>query len=388
MQTTRLLVVAALVATVLAACAAEPEAVDPGYLVITGANGSVTLIDRAGGEPEVVSPGTGAPVPVQATASPDGAIVVWSDISAAGRRVVSIHDESGTRQLAVPTPPFYFAFSPDGSTVAALGNDPAGRGVALVMIDLDEDTAELVEVGQPYFIDWSPDSDRLAVHVNDVMLGLVDRAGDRTGLEVSPGVFSAPAWTDDGRIVAVLAADQLTASAVSLQAGQLTLALVDPDDATTETVTVLTESAAFEVFGDRIAYLQGDSGLGSLSVVGLDGGDQVEVAANDVVAFEWSPDGEALLFYTLADDASLELVPHVWDGATVDDYPGFVPTRMLVTQYLPFWAQYTRTITQWSPDSSAFAYADGRGDAGQVWVQPLEGEAEGVAEGEMVIWAP
>jgi TolB protein len=386
MHGTRLVVLAALVATALAACTAEPELVDSGYLVITGANGSVTLVDREGGEPEVVSPASGGPVPVQATVSADGAILVWSDVSATGGRVVMIHDEAGTRQLAVPTLPFYYAFTPDGSTVAALGNDPAGRGVALVMIDLDEDTAELVEVGQPYFIDWSPDGDRLAVHLNDDMLGLVDRAGDRTGVEVSPAMFSAPAWTEDGRIVAVLASDQLTAAAVSLQAARFTLALVDPDDATTETVAVLAEAAAFEVSGDRIAYLHGDTGLGSLSVVGLDGSDPVEVAGDGVVAFEWSPDGQALLFYTLAE--SLELVPHVWDGDTVVEHPGFVPTEMFITQYLPFWAQYTRNITQWSPDSSAFAYADGGGDAGEVWVQPLDGEAEEVAAGEMVIWAP
>lgn len=386
MHSKLLVVLSAAVATALAACTAEPEAVDPGYLVVTGATGSVTLMDPRGGGAEVVSPASGAPVPVQATVSSDGTTLVWSDISAAGRQVVRIHDEAGTRELAVPTLLFYYAFSPDGSKVAALGNDPAGRGVALVMIDLGGATAEVVEVGQPYFIDWSPDGERLAVHIGDDVLGVVDLAGERARVDVSPGPFSAPAWIENGRIVAVLARDELTAAAMAVQAVTLTLATIDPDDATTETVVGLSEAAAFEVAGDRIAYLHGDTGLGSLSVVGVDGGQPAEVAADGVVAFEWSPDGQALLFYTL-EEASL--IPHIWDGDAVAEYPAFVPTGMLVTQYLPFWAQYTRTITQWSPDSNAFVYAAGTEEApGTVWVQPLDGEAEEVAEGEMVIWAP
>src|SRR5690606_14854531 len=146
-------------------------------------------------------------------------------------RVTRVHDETGTRQIDVPTLPFYYAFSVDGSTVAALGNDPAGRGVALLLMDLATDSAELVEVGQPYFVDWAPDGEALAVHIGSDVLGLVDGNGERTDLAVSPGLFSAPAWTEDGRIVAVLAPDQITASMAALQAPRFELALVDPEDA-------------------------------------------------------------------------------------------------------------------------------------------------------------
>lgn len=384
---------AALLVTALAlvaACSANVEEADTGRLVVTGADGSVTLIDPAGGDPAVLSDGSGAAVPVQATVSGDGGTVVWSDLSEDGRPVIRVHDESGTREVDVPTLPFYYAFAPDGRRLAALGNDPEGQGVALLLVDLAEDSAELVEVGRPYFVDWAPDGERLAVHIGDAVLGLVDVAGDRTGIQVRPGAFSAPAWTDDGRIVAVVATEQATASAVALQAVTLTLSVVDPDDGSSAVVAPLAEAAAFEVAGERIAYLQGDSGLGPLTVVALDGTDSVEVAGDDVVAFEWSPDGETLLFHTLAEST---LVPHVWDGEVVTDYPEFVPTGVFLTQYLPFWAQYTRTVTQWAPDSTAFAYAsadqDGDEDEpGTVWVQPLEGGAAEMGPGEMVVWAP
>ena len=65
-----------------------------------------------------------------------------------------------------------------------------------------------------------------------------------------------------------------------------------------------------------------------------------------------------------------------------------MPTETFVTQYLPFWAQYTRNLTQWSPDSSAFAYAAADGEEGEIRIQPLDGEVESVGAGEMVIWAP
>ncbi|HJR93393.1 MAG TPA: hypothetical protein VJ938_13195, partial [Acidimicrobiia bacterium] len=81
--------------------------------------------------------------------------------------------------------------------------------------------------------------------------------------------------------------------------------------------------------------------------------------------------------------------PHVWDGDAVVDFAGFMPTAMFVNQYLPFWAQYTRTITQWSPDSTGFAYAAAPDDGpGQVRFQPLDGEIVDMGEGEMVIWSP
>jgi TolB protein len=385
----RLSVITALVTLgVLGACSSTPEAADRGYLVITGANGSVETVDMTTDERVAVSAASGAPIPVQATVSADGATLVWSDVTADGAGVTRVHDKAGTRQVEIPTLPFYYAFSPDGSTLAALGNDPAGRGVALLLIDLAGNRAELVEVGQPYFIDWAPDGERLAVHVDDRDLGLVEGGGERANLDVSPGLFSAPAWTEDGRILAVLALDQITVSLAELQGARFTLALVDPEDASTQRIADLAEAAAFEVSGDRIAYLQADSGLGPLIVVGVDGRNPVEVAPDEVVLFEWSPDGQSLLFYTLGDE-SLELVPHVWDGDTVKEHPGFVPTEMFITQYLPFWAQYTRNITQWRPDSTAFAYAvDGDGDGGEIRVQPLDGELETVGDGEMVIWAP
>ncbi|MGH8911132.1 MAG: hypothetical protein ACRDVD_01365 [Acidimicrobiia bacterium] len=377
------------VAVLAVACTGNGDGAPAGRLVVTGPDGALTLVDPQGGEPEVLSEGSRGAVPVQATASPDGETLVWSDVAPDGETpVLKVHDQAGTRELESPTVPFYYAFAPAGVTVAALGNDPEGAGVALLIIDLGRDSVELVDVGQPYYLDWAPDGARFAVHIGADVLALVDHDGQRTGVAARAGPFSAPAWTDDGRIVAVVATDQVTASAASLQTATFNVTLIDPDNGSTEMIADVEEAVAFEVAGDRIAVLEGDSGVGPLTVLTVDGSESVEVA-RDVVAFEWSPGGDVLLFYTLAEAT---FVPHVWDGEEVTDYPGFVPTPILLTQYLPFWAQYTRTITQWSPDSSAFAYAavpeGGEDGEGTVWVQPLQGDAEEMGSGEMVIWTP
>ena len=377
------------VAALAVACTGNGGGELAGRLVITGPGGALTLVDPRGGEPEVLSEGSRRAVPVQATASPDGETLVWSDVALDGETpVLKVRDQVGIRELESPTVPFFYAFAPGGVTVAALGNDPEGAGVALLIIDLGRDSVELVDVGQPYYLDWAPDGARFAVHIGADVLALVDHDGQRTGLAARAGPFSAPAWTGDGRIVAVVATEQVTAAAVSFQTATFNLTIIDPDEGTTEMIAEVEEAVAFEVAGDRIAMLEGDSGVGPLAVLNVDGSESVDVA-DGVVAFEWSPHGEALLFYTLAEAT---FVPHVWNGAEVTDYPGFIPTPMLLTQYLPFWAQYTRTVTQWSPDSSAFAYAavpqEGEDGEGTVWVQPLQGEAEEMGSGEMVIWMP
>ncbi len=370
----------------LVACSGAPDQVDRGRLVVTGADGEVELVDPDSGEREVLSDGSLHQGPVQPTTSGDGTTTVWSAVSADGRLLVGVHDGDGTRDIEVPTLPFFYAFDAASTTVAALGNDPDGQGVALMLIDLITDGAEIVEVGQPYYLDWHPDEPTLVVHVGSGDLALVGSTGERSPLPVDLGGFQAPAWTDDGRVLAPLRTEGATAAAgAEVQGTTDGLALVDPDDGSFEPVTMVDQMVMFEPAGNRVAFVEGAAGIGALEVVGLDGSGRLQVAPGEVVAFEWSPDGELLLFHVLDPDEGL--VPHVWDGEEVTGYPAYLPTRVFVTEYLPFWSQYARTITQWSPDSSSFVYADGADDP-TVWVQPRDGDRRSMGSGVMVTWAP
>lgn len=367
---------------VLAACSAEAEPADEGRLLVTGAEGEVVEVDPVSGEREILGGAGGHSGPIQPTASPDGEVVVWTAAAEGGTAIVKVEDADGVRDIAVPTFPFFYSFDAQSSTVAALGNDPEEPEVALLLIDLNTDVARIVDAGRPYYVDWHPEDPALAVHVGADRLAILDGEGEFREIPVSLGDFQAPAWTPDGEVVAPL---RMEGATVALGTGQATideLAVVDPADGSHRTLASLEGPVSFEVSERRVAYVEGPSG--PLNVVDLDGSGQIEVTSDEVFAFEWSPDGDRLLFHSLAEDSGL--VPKVWDGDEVTDYPSYSPSEVFIVEYLPFWSQYHRTITQWAPDGSAFAYADGVADP-TIWVQPLDGERREMSPGAMVTWA-
>ena len=67
----------------------------------------------------------------------------------------------------------------------------------------------------------------------------------------------------------------------------------------------------------------------------------------------------------------------VWTEAGTLDFGPFVATSLDAAEYLPFFDQYARSQSPWSPGSDAFAYA-GTSEGGEsgIWVQPVE---EGVS---------
>lgn len=370
---------------ILCACSAADEVADPGSLVVTGGDGEVVLVDPDSGEREVLAEAGGHEGPVQPTASRDGEVVVWTaaadDDSGA---VVKVRDGNGVRDIDVPTFPFFYAFDPESATIAALGNHPEQPTVALLSIDLSADHAEIIDAGSPYYVDWHPEDRSLAVHVGADRLAVLDEEGKAQEIPASLGDFQAPAWTEDGRLVVPLRSEGAAVALGSIaQASIDELAVVDPSDGSHVTLASIGEIVTFDVAGDRVAYIEGPGG--PLNVVGLDGSGAVEVSLDEVVAFEWSPAGDRLLFHRAADDSGI--VPGVWDGSEVTEYESYVPSGVFLFEYLPFWSQYIRTITQWAPHGTAFAYAGGVAEP-TIWIQPLEGDRRDMGPGAMVTWSP
>ena len=62
-----------------------------------------------------------------------------------------------------------------------------------------------------------------------------------------------------------------------------------------------------------------------------------------------------------------------WDGIASTPSVTYEVSAPVRDTYLPFFEQYTRSVTGWSPDSAAFAFAgrpDGGGEgADGIWVQ-------------------
>ena len=365
-----------------------------GAILVEGSDGSVLLVDPALGTRETIHVGDGDGSVVQATGSDTGNAVVWSMSS--GDDNVGLWLDGESSEFEAPFVPFFFAFSPDESQIAMLGNEESEVGLAV--LDLEAGVIESVDRGAPYYLDWHGESSLLGVHIGGEFAGTVDLDGRRAAIEGSAGAYLAPDWLDHRRLLTVVRPGDVVARAgpelvvLGTDSGG-TLAAVDVESGRTERLRDVIGPVAFQATpdGGAVAYVEAEtrdaaSPVGPLSVLVLDGeGGPVVVSQGPVVAFEWSPSGDQLLFL-LADVESGLLAPHVWDGSEEKGFEGYVPTPVFFRQYLPFWDQFSRSLTTWSPAGDAFVYAALGEDGGEVWVQLLDGGRRKVADGEFASW--
>lgn len=391
----------------LAACAGasdEPSGESP--IVILADDGNVVIYDPANASTLALTDDAGPNrVYTQPTWSPDGsrvAFVASSSVpepgvqaSAPGARVsldaqaptgaIHIAAADGADTLVVPTPfvAFYLYWSPDGTTLAFLGNDVAAGRQGLAMIDVAAGTARRVDSGQPYYFAWSPGSDRLLVHARNDSLYYLDPDGSQTAIDQTPGVFSAPHWQGSTQLFPTRDGANQTLG-VYEEDGTLRRASVTPE---------LGVAFGLSPAEDRLAYLElsVDASPFRLGTLIVDDGGETSEIARDVAAFFWSPSGERLLYLTPAGPAGdLPLRWNIWDGAGTTSFEEHLPTLTFVQQYLPFFGQYANSLTFFSPDETRFTFAGTIADRGEgIWVQPVDGTpAQSVAPGRFASWAP
>jgi len=360
----------------LASCTSSPAL--PPLLVVTDDH-AVNAISPEGETVELVAADPNRLVS-QATWGPDGRLAVWTEVdTAAGDAVIAMGDSQGQRRIDGGTIPFFYAWSPDGDHVAYLGNSPDGAGVAMGLVDVAAGTARLVDSGAPYYLDWAPDGSRLAVHVDATFLGFVDLEGNRTPLATAGGLFQAPQFLDDGRLLVATGGD-LQGVALSEESGEPVLI------APTNGGTFFSASSN----GAMLAYTDTADApiLGSLSVVPLDGGDPQAISDDAVVSFEWSPSGEQLLFMTVNEEGTA-LIPQIWKSGSIETYEEVLPTQEMISQYLPFWDQYSRVLTLWSPDGASFVLPVDGENGGSIVIYDVEsGDTTRVSGGRFASWAP
>ena len=295
--------------------------------------------------------------------------------------VVSMDDEKTDVEIETPFTGFYLYWSPDGSSLAFLGNDLAGIGLGVV--DIATARARRIDQGQPYYFAWSPDSERILAHVGEDQMYFVGTDGQTEPLAVVPGAFTAPSWEGNSVLYSIVGEDGSE------------LVLAGPNREVKRQIHKYSQGieAVLSSDGETVAYVDVGSGssqltLGSLVVDTSEGA--VEVVP-EVAVFFWSSDGLRLLY--LEPDRTTEdlrLRWGVWQRDATFSFDGFLPSPTLIARYFPFFGQYSNSHSFFSPDGESFVFAGDVGAASGIWIQEVAHgvDARRLTDGVLATWAP
>ena len=362
-----------------------------GRLAVLNAEGNlVTLNPDGSGEVVLDQVEAGRSQVRQPTWSPDGSRVAWVHVEVTDdetlETVLATSTDRGTRATETTTGvvvPFYLSWDPTSSRIAYLGGRDADIEIGIV--EGERGRATPLDTGQPYYLSWAPEGDEMLVHVGEDRLERLGLDGTLTTVADRPGTFFAPVWTADGATFVYASAgargQHLVVHDVEARNGSQ---LVPFDGLVRFVVSPDGQRIAFQILEPQNAQ--------PLTVIDVRTGETTEIAEGLSGGFFWSPDGERLLYLTPdPDEEQFWYRWGVWDGTASFTTPRFVPSQLVVEEYLPFFEQYAQSMSLWSPDGSAFAYP-GQNEAGElgIWVQSAEPDHAPVlvAEGTFVAWSP
>jgi len=361
-----------------------------GRLAVLDAGGNLITVNPDGSDHVVlaeIEPGRSQVR--QPTWSPDGRVAwVQVEVTEAGSLAAAIVSAGadGTEPAEVRTSivPFYLSWDPTSSRIAYLGSP--SEDIELGILELTgRSSGTPLDTGQPFYLSWAPAGDQLLVHVGQDRLERLGIDGSRTTVDDRPGAFSAPVWTADGR----------TFVYGSFGAQGQRLVVHDVETEKRRTLVPYDELLTFVVSpdGERIAFqVLEQGGALPLTVIDIGTGETAEITDAPTLAYFWSPAGERLL-YLDPDPVQGQLWYRwaVWDGTQSFVTPRFAPSTLIAGEYLPFFQQYAQSMTLWSPDGSAFAYA-GVNEAGEegIWIQSARPDRAPVlvGDGNFVAWSP
>jgi len=359
-------------------------------LVVALGTGEVVVYDSQLAEVQRFSPDAGASF--EQPTWLDASAVVFAELGAAGDpsalRAVSVDDGSLVWRVEFETFPFYYLPSPPGVAAAttSLRNNP--QGGLITELVWGDGTVEQISDRSPFYSSWSPDGDALAVHEGQDQLSiLVD--GQLTTIAEPSGAFQAPAWIDRGLLVLHPTADGQALSVwnddtfddIALVDGPVRFAARDRRIAIQSAEVAQGESARAALRSQTLPTIPG----GRLVVVDVESG-SVETVSNQLVPmFEWSADGNRLLYASFGGSGSPEFTWRVWDTETTTDLSSFVVQPEWFRDVAPFFDQYVQSVSLWSESGGRIAYPAIVDGTNAVVVEMVDGS--GTATIPDAVWA-
>jgi len=314
----------------------------------------------------------------------------------------------------------YLDWSPDSRLIAFLTISPTIGAIRVIAREGGE--VSTFDTGIPTYWHWRPNSAGMVTHLGGrattkgkANVSIIESSGivkdKQTVIEELPGAFQSPQWSPDGRYVLLVAyTDE-----------QDELVLADAVGKPICTIQIVEYNAyfAWSPDGRSVAVLDtAPSPQGILLPEKLVVYDLVDgtnrVVHDEASMFFWSPDGRKLAAYSIAFDArptplgsgggdrlsapaaqrqTAALRIEIVDAASsrrvkVADTS---PSRAF-TQYFPYFDQYSRVITPWSPDSRrlVFASVSDTANVAVATLSPAEDDVSirRIAAGVAAFWSP
>ncbi len=282
-----------------------------------------------------------------------------------GNHVRTLHrNPRGAPTMIAARVPYYGAWSPKGDVLAYVAPRLEG-GLSLALSEVDGALlSDEVQSGAPLFPAWSPDGRYLAVHAGTT-LAVVDVYGTREAhivAEQTPG-FRTPAYDsastclvygipDSGALKVVCAApDGTEPRDVARFPGGVALAFRPGRDTLAVAVTRSPETG---VFNDL--WLVNPT---------ADGDDPERIASGPFVAYYWAPGGDKLVLVVPAQTGDGRYSLRAIDpaGRTLAATEPFIPSQDFRTG-LGFFDLYGKSHSPWSPDGRVFVVAGRLGGDG------------------------
>jgi len=398
-----------------------------GLIAYVGTDGNIYTVDQAGNKQTPLTADAATSETSQLrygfpTWSRDGkrlAFVGYNQSEEGTQATLYTADRDGENQVEAfqsdSAAPFYLYWSPDSQSVTFLSTTPGGDSLKLDMVPAEGGEVKTLDAGQPYYWSWAPDSKSMLVHVNGasnldpsarLAMLRVEETVTEQGMGFRPALFQAPEISPNGEQMLFAAEDE---------DGTPSLMLADRSGSGERVLTTFEGTVAFALSpdGDRLAYIRTEQprlgALGNMTIVDLSGkGEPIEIEEEPVLAFFWAPDGEQIAYFVPSiirptpnpdapsasggeEDIQVVLNLFVANANSGQTRPvaGFRPTDEFLN-ILPYFDQYHRSATIWSPDSNNLvlsAYA-GDGTPG-VWVSPSDGNLEPrfLIEGLLGFWS-